>query len=83
MKAGSNLYEKPSKSIKNHDIHQNVIKFSLNAPTMTWKVFFRSLIFFYFFSELRNNFGYSFDAKLPELSIYDVFRAIPALLRGF
>ena len=47
MEVGSNLYEKPSKSIKNHEIHQNVIKFSLNAPTMTWKVFFRSLIFFF------------------------------------
>ena len=29
----------------------------------------------YFFSELRNVFGYSFDVKLSELLIYDVFRA--------
>ena len=28
-------------------------------------------------------FGHSFDVKIRDLSIGDVFRAIPALLRGF
>ena len=35
-------------------------------------IFFRSWIFF----------GYSFDVKIHDLSIYEVFRAIPELLRG-
>ena len=33
----------------------------------------------YFFSELRKKIGYSFDAELSELSIYEVFKAIRAL----
>ena len=33
-----------------------------------------------FFSELRNFLGYSFDVKIYNLSIYDVFRAFWALL---
>ena len=36
----------------------------------------------YFFSELDFFFGYSFDVKIHDLSIYEVFRAIPELLRG-
>ena len=35
-----------------------------------------------FFSELDFFFGYSFDVKIHDLSIYEVFRAIPELLRG-
>ena len=35
-----------------------------------------------FFSELDFFSGYSFDVKIHDLSIYEVFRAIPELLRG-
>ena len=34
-------------------------------------------------SELEKKLGYSFDVKFCGLSIYDVFRVIRALLRGF
>ena len=50
---------------------------------------FFSVIFFrkhfagpFFFSELIFFFGYSIDVKIHALSIYEVFRAIPALLPG-
>ena len=36
----------------------------------------------YFLSELRKKFGYSFDVKIHDLSIYDVFRTIWALWRA-
>ena len=36
-----------------------------------------------FSSGLEFFFGYSFDVKICALSIYDVFRVIRALLRGF
>ena len=36
-----------------------------------------------FSSELEKMLGYSFDVKIYGLSMYDVFRTIPALLHGF
>ena len=36
-----------------------------------------------FFSELKKKVGYSFDVKFYDLSIYEHFRAIPALLGRF
>ena len=51
-------------------------------PTTFRKFFGRQIFDFffelekkYFFSELRIFFGYSFEVKLSDLSIYDVFRA--------
>ena len=45
-----------------------------NFPKMKiLKTFFSSAAKKYFFSELRNFFGYSFDVEKPDLSISDVF----------
>ena len=48
-----------------------------------FKTFFSSSKKYIFFSNLRFFLGYSFDLKLYEFSIYDVFRAIPTLLHNF
>ena len=36
-----------------------------------------------FFSELKKKLGYNFDAEIRDLSIYGVFRVIPALIHMF
>ena len=38
--------------------------------------------FWYFFSKLRIFLRYSFDVEIRDLSIYDAFKTIPALLPG-
>ena len=37
----------------------------------------------YFFSELKKKLGYNFDAEIRDISIYEIFRVIPALLLMF
>ena len=45
--------------------------------------FFFSVSKIYFWGDLKKKVGYSFDVKLYDLSIYEHFRAIPALQRRF
>ena len=68
--------------------HTNLSKFQIFRKSSDFH--FRSKIFFGFFllsqknnifSELKKKLKYSFDVKNWELSIYEVFRAIPTLCR--
>ena len=61
---------KPHKSKVLNFLHKNYVPTFFPTPTKK-----------YFFSELEKKLKYSFDVKNWELSIYEVFRAIPTLCR--